>query len=51
VPLFDYRGERDQLRRWVEAKPFEEWARHRRKANAVSLDGLPGLSPRATAEG
>ena len=51
VPFFEYRGERDQLQRWVEAKPVEEWAEHRYRANAQSLDGLPGLvRPREAAE-
>jgi hypothetical protein len=44
VPLFDYRGERDQLRRWVDARPHEAWAERRYAANALSIDGLPGLS-------
>jgi hypothetical protein len=44
VPFFDFRGERDQLRRWVDAKPFDEWAERRRETNAVSIDGLPGLT-------
>jgi hypothetical protein len=44
VPFFDYRGERDQLRRWVEARPQEEWAARRYEANALSIDGLPGLT-------
>ncbi|HTX50528.1 MAG TPA: pyridoxamine 5'-phosphate oxidase family protein [Caulobacteraceae bacterium] len=47
VPFFDYKGDRDQLRRWVDARPHEEWAARRREANAVSIDGLPGLSPYA----
>ncbi|HEY1446924.1 MAG TPA: pyridoxamine 5'-phosphate oxidase family protein [Caulobacteraceae bacterium] len=47
VPFFDYRGERDQLRRWVEAKPFDEWAALRFESNATSIDGLPGLIPQA----
>jgi hypothetical protein len=46
VPFFDYRGDRDQLRRWVEAKPFEEWADRRFESNAISIDGLPGLKKR-----
>ena len=45
VPFFDYRGERDQLRRWVDARPPEEWAARRYEANALSIDGLPGLLP------
>jgi hypothetical protein len=44
VPFFDFRGERDQLRRWVEAKPYEDWAQRRRETNALSIDGLPGLA-------
>ncbi|HSZ50153.1 MAG TPA: pyridoxamine 5'-phosphate oxidase family protein [Caulobacteraceae bacterium] len=44
VPFFEFKGEREQLRRWVEAKPFGEWAEHRRKANAASIDRLPGLN-------
>ncbi len=47
VPLFDYRGDRDQLRRWVDAKPFDEWAARRFEANAQSIDGLPGLVPQS----
>ena len=47
VPFFDYRGERDQLMRWVEAKPYNEWAARRRQANARSIDGLPALEPTA----
>jgi hypothetical protein len=45
VPFFDYKGDRDQLRRWVVARPHGEWAARRREANAISIDGLPGLSP------
>ena len=47
VPLFDYRGDRDQLRRWVDARPFDEWAERRFETNAQSIDGLPGLIRRA----
>jgi len=43
VPFFEYRGERDQLRRWAEHRPQEEWAEHRYQSNARSVDGLPGL--------
>ena len=43
VPLFDYKGERDQLRRWVDAKPYAEWSETRYANNAHSIDGLPGL--------
>ena len=43
VPFFDYQGERDQLRRWVDAKPYDEWAQRRYESNSASIDGLPGL--------
>ncbi len=43
VPYFDYRGERDQLRRWVDAKPYDDWAERRLSSNGLSIDGLPGL--------
>ena len=45
VPFFDFKGERDQLRRWVDARPHHEWAARRYQSNAASVDGLPGLSP------
>lgn len=43
VPFFDFKGERDQLRRWVDARPHEEWAARRYESNKASIDGLPGL--------
>lgn len=43
VPFYDYRGERDQLRRWVDAAEDEAWAERRYATNAFSIDGLPGL--------
>ncbi len=45
VPVFDYKGEREQLRRWVNASPADAWAARRFETNAVSIDGLPGLLP------
>jgi predicted pyridoxine 5'-phosphate oxidase superfamily flavin-nucleotide-binding protein len=45
VPFFDYKSDRDQLRRWVDARPFDEWAARRFESNAQSIDGLPGLIP------
>ncbi|MGA0600234.1 hypothetical protein ACO2Q3_05955 [Caulobacter sp. KR2-114] len=41
VPLFDHVGERDNLRRWAEAKGEDGLDDYRREKNAVSLDGLP----------
>jgi hypothetical protein len=43
VPFFEFKGERDQLRRWVDDRPEAEWAERRYETNAVSIDGLPGL--------
>jgi hypothetical protein len=44
VPFFEFKSERDQLRRWVDAKPQEEWEARRYDSNAASIDGLPGLT-------
>jgi hypothetical protein len=41
VPLFDYRGERDTLTRWAEAKGEAGLEAYRREKNVRSLDGLP----------
>lgn len=43
VPLYDYRGERDQLQRWATSKGEDGVAKYRREKNAESLDGLPSL--------
>lgn len=43
VPFFEFRGERDQLKRWIAARSEEEWAARRLESNAVSIDGLRGL--------
>jgi hypothetical protein len=44
VPFMQYVGERGQLADWAGRKSEEELAEYRRKKNAVSIDGLPGLS-------
>jgi hypothetical protein len=44
VPLMQYLGERGQLADWANRKTEEELTEYRRKKNAVSIDGLPGLS-------
>lgn len=41
VPLYEYKGERDQLQRWAERKGPEGLAQYKRENNAESLDGLP----------
>ncbi|MEZ5995410.1 MAG: pyridoxamine 5'-phosphate oxidase family protein [Hyphomonadaceae bacterium] len=43
VPFYEFRGERDQLARWVESRPREEWEARRYETNALSIDGLTGL--------
>ncbi len=45
VPLMDFKGERDQLRRHVDHRPEAEWRERRYESNAASIDGLPGLVP------
>lgn len=44
VPQYEYRGERDQLVRWAEAKGPAGIERYHAEKNAHSLDGLPGLT-------
>jgi hypothetical protein len=45
VPLFEYVGERDTLRRWAAQKGDAGLEEYRRQKNTRSLDGLPtGLS-------
>jgi len=43
VPFYEFKGERDQLKRWAENRPFDEWAERRYASNGESIDGLPGL--------
>jgi hypothetical protein len=43
VPFFEYKGERDQLKRWIDASSEEDWVERRYASNAVSIDGLPAL--------
>lgn len=43
VPFYDYRGERDQLTRYIDHKPEGEWLESRLVRNAQTIDGLPGL--------
>jgi hypothetical protein len=45
VPVFEFKGERDQLRRHIDARDDETWAQRRYESNAVSIDGLPALTP------
>ena len=41
VPLFDYVGERDTLRRWAISKGEAGLRDYRRQKNTLSIDGLP----------
>ncbi|WP_417494465.1 pyridoxamine 5'-phosphate oxidase family protein [Maricaulis sp.] len=43
VPLYEFKGERDQLIRTNEHRTEEEWRERRYVSNALSIDGLPGL--------
>lgn len=43
VPFYDFKGERDQLKRAVNHYTRDEWTERRFKANAESIDGLKGL--------
>lgn len=43
VPFYEFKGERDQLTRYVDNKSTEEWIASRYEKNAESIDGLKGL--------
>jgi len=43
VPTYEFKGERDQLRRYVDHRTEDEWREKRYASNALSIDGLPGL--------
>lgn len=43
VPLYDHKGERDQLQRWADRKGDDGIAQYKRDNNTESLDGLPSL--------
>ena len=45
VPFYDFKGERDQLSRYVLSRSEEDWQARRFEANARSIDGLPALTP------
>jgi hypothetical protein len=44
VPLYEYRGERSQLREWAQRKGEAGVRRYQREQNRESIDGLPTLS-------
>ncbi len=41
VPLYDYKGERDQLPKWASNRGPDGIAEYQREKNATSIDGLP----------
>lgn len=43
VPFYEFKGERDQLKRSHNNRSLEDWIEHRYNTNAESIDGLPGL--------
>jgi hypothetical protein len=45
VPLLEYAGERDELLKFAERRGPEGLVEYRDDKNAVSIDGLAGLSP------
>jgi predicted pyridoxine 5'-phosphate oxidase superfamily flavin-nucleotide-binding protein len=47
VPLLQYEGERDQLRKWAERRGPDGLVEYRADKNAASIDGLPGLDATA----
>jgi hypothetical protein len=50
VPFYEFKGERDQLTRYIENRPVEEWHESRLTKNAQSIDGLPGMIRTKAAE-
>jgi hypothetical protein len=43
VPFYEFKGERDQLRRYIDNVDPDTWAAKRFESGARSIDGLPGL--------
>ncbi len=43
VPLMEYRGQRDRLVEWAQARGPDGLAEYRRSKNAASIDGLVGF--------
>jgi Pyridoxamine 5'-phosphate oxidase len=44
VPLYEFRGERSQLKEWAERKGEDSLAVYRQTKNNCSIDGLPGAT-------
>lgn len=43
IPFHEFKGQRDQLKRWMDNRTEEEWQERRFDSNAESIDGLKGL--------
>ena len=43
VPLYEFRGERSQLKEWAERKGEASLVDYRQEKNSRSIDGLPGV--------
>jgi hypothetical protein len=43
VPVYEFRGERSQLKKWVKRKGEPSLAAYRQEKNSRSIDGLPGV--------
>ena len=43
VPVYEFRGERQQLTEWAERKGEAKLAAYRQEKNSSSIDGLPGV--------
>ena len=43
VPFYEFKGERDQLKRYIENKDVKDWQQSRYDGNFESIDGLEGL--------
>ena len=50
VPLYEFKGQRDQFLRYIEHPSLEDWHESRLAKNAQSIDGLPGLRRPEAAE-
>ena len=50
VPFYEYKGERDQLQRYIDHMELDAWHESRLAKNAKSIDGLPGMTRPEAAE-
>lgn len=50
VPFYEYKSERDSLKNWCDDKSEQELLEYRLEKNSQSLDGLPGLENKPTAD-